>query len=175
MAHSTSIRAADRFALSDARSRVCSLIFQPGRFFVCRIEQVLADFFSCEDSSLAAMPQVTWELLHSIVRAKLDDKVTVDAVFSPSRARGRVHVCLHYRLPTTDLNSTERALWLLDRRSASKGYYRFGSGSALPLRASSRLTSSVVGFDAGESLMVTSLWLSLEAVQPDTRRPASDP
>lgn len=132
---------------------------------MCRIEQLLADFFSCDDLSLAAMPQVAWELLQSTVRAGLDERVTVDAVFSPRSAHGRVHVGLYYRLPTTELNSTERALLLLGRRSASRGYYRFGSGTTLPMRASSRVQSSVVGFQAGESLMVTSMLLTLQAVQ----------
>ena len=167
MAHSTSIRAPDRFAASsDAGSRACSLVFQPSRFFVCRIEQVLADFFLCDDLRLAAMPEVARDLLQSTVRSRLDERVAVDAVFSPAIALGRVHVGLYYRLPTTELSSTERALRLLNRRSTSSGYYRFGSGTALPLRATSRIQSSVVGFQSGESLMVTSLFLSIQAVQP---------
>jgi len=169
MAHSTSIRAVDHFAVSGAdRSRVCSLAFRPSRFFACRIEDVLADFFLCDDLELVGMSQVAWELLHSTVVAKLDERVTVDAAFSPAHATGCVHVCLYYRLPTTELGSTERTLQLLDRSSRASGYYRFGRGAALPLRAHCRVRSSVVGFQAGESLMVTSLLLSLEAVQPDT-------
>lgn len=88
MAHSISIRAVDRLAISGAdRSRVCSLAFRPSRFFVCRIEEVLADFFLCDDLKLAGMPEVAWDLLHSIVRAKLDERVTVDAAFSPALAQ----------------------------------------------------------------------------------------
>ena len=144
--------------------RVCSLDFRPIRFFGCRVEKVLAEFFSCDDPALAKMPEAIWDLTQGAVRPGLDDRVLVEAAFSPQRGHGQASVTLFYRIPSVDLPTTDKVLGLLDRRSTKSGYHRFGSGAALSLRGSTRVRTSIVGRDAGESLLVTTMILTLSTV-----------
>lgn len=170
MAQSTSAYHPSRSSFSgEVGGRVCNLDFRPSRFFGCRIEKVLAEFFCCEDKSLAKMPEAIWDLTRGVVRPGLDDRALVEAAFSPRNGQGRALVSLYYRLPSVDATTTERILTLLGRRSNVSGYYRFGSGESKSLRANARVRTSVVGHDSGESLLVTSLVLNLRVVEPPVR------
>ncbi len=143
---------------------MCSLDFRPSRFFGCRVEKVLSEFFSCDDPSLEKMPEAIWDLTQGTVRPGLDDRVVVEAAFSPRRAQGQASVTLFYRLPSVDTKITDKVLQLLDRRSTKSGYYRFGRGEACSLRGATRVRTSIVGRDSGESLLITTMIFSLNAV-----------
>ena len=143
---------------------MCSLDFRPSRFFGCRVEQVLADFFASEEPLLAGMSEAFWDLSQGTIRPGLDDRVTLVANFSPERGRGNVTLTLFYRLPCVETKLTEKVLKLLDRRSTRSSYYRFGHGKAASVRATTRVRTSVVGEDEGESYLVTTMVLGVRAL-----------
>ncbi len=170
MAHSSSTYRPSRSSfVGEAGGRVCSLDFRPSRFFGCRVDKVLSEFFSCDDPDLAKMPEAIWDLTQGTVRPGLDDRVLVEAVFSPGGGHGRASVTLFYRLPSVESNITDKVLRLLDRRSTRSGYYRLGDGQARSLRGATRVRTSIVGHDSGESLLVTTMIFSLSAVAPKER------
>lgn len=143
---------------------MCSLDFRPRRFFSRRVEAVLADFFASENPLLAGMPKALWDLSQGIVRPGLDDRVTLDATFSPERGLGNVTLTLFYRLPCVETNLIESALKTLDRRSTCSTYYRFGQGQGASVQATTRVRTSVEGEDEGESHLVTTMALRVRAL-----------
>ena len=151
--------------LKGASGRVCSLDFRPSRFFGCQVEKVLAEFFSSEQPELGAMPDAFWDLTQGTVRPALDDRVVVEASFCPSEKKGDVCISLFYRLPCVESQRLDAVLGALDRRSTRSGYFRFGAGVHHALRGSTRVRTSVVGRDAGESYLVTTTLLSVRAAR----------
>jgi len=160
-------------ALGERGGRVCSLDFRPSRFFGCRVEKVLAEFFSVQDPRLGAMADAFWDLSQGTIRSGLDDRVTVEAAFDPSRGRGSATLSLFYRLPCIETGLTEKVLRILDRRTTSSGYYRFGRDGAASVRGSMRVRTSVVGHDDGESYLVTTMVLGVRALVAE-EKPASE-
>ncbi len=144
---------------------VCSLDFRPSRFFGCNVEKVLAEFFTCGDPRLAGMPDAFWDLTQGTIRPILDDRVVIEAQFSPRIGKGQVTMTLFFRLPSTDGAMVERVLCALDRRTSSSSYHRFGEGNEVAsLRGHTRVRTSIVGEDKGESFLMTTLVLSVRAL-----------
>ena len=143
---------------------MCRLDFRPNRFFAAQMEQVVVEFFSSNEPSLAHMPHAFAELIKGTVRPDLDERVTVEAVFSEGRAHAQVTITLLYRLPTVDPHATHQMLVLLLRHATRSGYYRFGSGDAWSLRGSTLVRTRVTEQSAGESIISTTVTFSLHAV-----------
>lgn len=128
---------------------------------------MLAEFFSVEDVRLGGMAEAFWDLSQGTIRSGLDDRVIVEAAFDPNRGRGSATLSLFYRLPCVETGLTEKVLRILDRRSTSSGYYRFGRDGAASVRGSMRVRTSVVGNDDGESYLVTTMVVTVRALVSD--------
>lgn len=113
---------------------------------------------------LAGMSEAFWDLSQGTIRPGLDDRVVLEASYSPKLGRGNVTLSLFYRLPCVETKLTDKVLKLLDRRSTRSSYYRFGDGEAASVRGSTRVRTSVVGEDDGESYLVTTMVLSVKAL-----------
>lgn len=165
MARSSSLRTNGRSpAKRELGARVCRLDFRPSRFFGCRVERVLADFFASEHPQLEGIAEAFWDLTQGTIRPGLDDRVTLDANFSPELGRGHVTMTLFYRLPCIETALIEKVLKLLDRRSTRSSYYRFGRAKAASVRATTHVRTSVVGEDEGESYLVSTMVLGVRAI-----------
>lgn len=110
------------------------------------------------------MSEAFWDLSQGTIRPGLDDRVVLEASYSPKLGRGNVNLSLFYRLPCVETKLTDKVLKLLDRRSCRSSYYRFGEGEAASVRGSTRVRTSVVGEDSGESYLVTTMVLSVKAL-----------
>lgn len=155
-------------------SRVCRLDFRPRRYFGCRAERALAEFFRCDEPTLLALPSAFRDLTQGVVRPSLDDRVLVEAGFAPASGRARATLTLYYRLPSEDGATIEKVLRSFQRLSSTSGYYRMSRGCELSLHGRTGVQTTVVEQRAGESHLITCVAIHIRALPSRRAQPASE-
>ena len=137
--------------------RMCSLEYRPRRWFGCRLEKIVGDFFQTDDATAAGLRVAVLDLLRGAVRHEFDERVLVNAHHAPDLGSAQVTVTVFFRLPSDQPTEINEVLGLLGRLSTRTSHFRFGTTATRATAATLAVQSKVLHEQEGESMLVTAL------------------